>query len=74
MDFSYFDNIQQCLTSTQEMKILIVDDDPAMAKSIRGILATVGLNAHSVTRGQLAIDELQLNPYDLVLLLSLIHI
>ncbi len=68
MDFSYFDNIQQCLTSTQEMKILIVDDDPAMAKSIRGILATVGLNAHSVTRGQLAIDELQLNPYDLVLL------
>ena len=68
MDLSYFNKIQNGRTTAQEVRILIVDDDPAMAKSIGGILSLVGLKAHSVTSGRLAIQELHDNSYNLVLL------
>jgi len=49
-------------------KVLIVDDDPAVAKSIKEILALEGLNSNSVNSGFAAIKELHDNKYQLVLL------
>ncbi|MBN1956699.1 MAG: EAL domain-containing protein [Desulfuromonadales bacterium] len=51
-----------------ETKILIVDDDPVMARSIQSVLSLVGLEAHSVTGGYAAIKELDSRSYHLVLL------
>ncbi|MCK5912438.1 MAG: EAL domain-containing protein, partial [Desulfuromusa sp.] len=44
------------------------DDDPAIAKSIKGVLALNGLDAHSVSGGYAALEELRHNKYELVLL------
>ena len=49
-------------------KILIVDDDPAIAKSIKMVLSLNGLNSCSVPGGVAAIEELYRNRYELVLL------
>ncbi len=49
-------------------KVLIVDDDPAVAKSIEEILAFEGVNSNSVNNGFAAIKELHDNKYQLVLL------
>lgn len=68
MDLNFFNDIKYGSASAKEIKILIVDDDPAMAKSIMGVLSYVGLNAHSVSGGYAAIDALGHNDYHLVLL------
>ena len=68
MDLSYFNKMANGHSEAKEINILIVDDDPAMAKSIGGILSLVGLHASSVTSGRQAIQELHDHSYDLVLL------
>ncbi|MFK5927573.1 MAG: EAL domain-containing protein [Desulfuromusa sp.] len=68
MDIGHFNKPQHNHSSTKDAKILIVDDDLAMAQSIKGILALNGLRAHSVSGGYAAIEELRQSDYDLILL------
>ncbi|MCK5395014.1 MAG: response regulator, partial [Gammaproteobacteria bacterium] len=51
-----------------EQKILIVDDDPVVLKSLKDLLAIRGYNTNSAIGGQEAICQLDQNNYDLVLL------
>ena len=74
--------------SINEQKILVVDDDPVVLKSLKDLLAIRGFNPDAAIGGQEAICQLDQNDYDLVLLdlhmpyvsghdvmdLSLIHI
>ena len=68
IDIGHFNKFRNSHSETEEVKILIVDDDLAMAKSIKGVLSLNGLNAHSVSGGYDAIEELHNNRYELVLL------
>ncbi len=68
MDVGHFNKFLNRNSTTKDVKILIVDDDLAVAKSIKGVLSLNGLNAHSVSGGYAAIEELHNNKYDLVLL------
>ncbi len=54
--------------SINEQKILIVDDDPIVVKSLKDLLAVRGFNPDSAIGGQEAICQLNQNKYDLVLL------
>lgn len=54
--------------SINEQKILIVDDDPVVLKSLQDLLATRGYNPNTAIGGQEAICQLDQNNYDLVLL------
>ncbi|MDT8281387.1 MAG: EAL domain-containing protein [Gammaproteobacteria bacterium] len=51
-----------------EQKILVVDDDPVVLKSLKDLLAIRGFNPHIAIGGQEAICQLDQNNYDLVLL------
>ncbi len=51
-----------------EQKILIVDDDPVVLKSLKDLLAIRGFNPNTAIGGQEAICQLDQNDYDLVLL------
>ena len=64
---SHIDKIQKLLSSFSP-RILIVDDDPAVARSLRNVLSTSGIEAHSVSGGYAAIEELNTRAYELVLL------
>ncbi|MCK5912325.1 MAG: response regulator, partial [Desulfuromusa sp.] len=63
MDIGHFNKFQSDHLATKEAKILIVDDDPAIAKSIKGVLALNGLESHSVSGGYAALEELRHNKY-----------
>lgn len=54
--------------SINEQKILIVDDDPVVLKSLKDLLAIRGFNTDAAIGGQEAICQLDQNNYDLVLL------
>lgn len=54
--------------SINEQKILIVDDDPVVLKSLKDLLATRGFNPDAAIGGQEAICQLDQNNYDLILL------
>jgi diguanylate cyclase (GGDEF)-like protein/PAS domain S-box-containing protein len=54
--------------SINEQKILIVDDDPVVLKSLQDLLAIRGFNPNTAIGGQEAICQLDQNDYDLVLL------
>ncbi len=54
--------------SINEQKILIVDDDPEVLKSLKNLLTVRGFNTHSAIGGQEAICQLDQNIFDLVLL------
>ncbi len=54
--------------SINEQKILIVDDDPVVLKSLQDLLAIRGYNPNTAIGGQEAICQLDQNNYDLVLL------
>lgn len=54
--------------SINEQKILVVDDDPVVLKSLKDLLAIRGFNPHTAIGGQEAICQLDQNEYDLVLL------
>lgn len=51
-----------------EQKILVVDDDPIVLKSLKELLAIRGFNPNIAIGGQEAICQLDQNDYDLVLL------
>ena len=54
--------------SMNEQKILIVDDDPIILKSLNDLLSIRGFNTNTAIGGQEAICQLEQNNYDLVLL------
>ena len=54
--------------SINEQKILIVDDDAIILKSLKDLLAVRGFNPQSAIGGQEAICQLNQNEYDLVVL------
>ncbi len=54
--------------SINEQKILIVDDDPVVLKSLKDLLTVRGYNTSTAIGGQEAICQLDQNHYDLVLL------
>ena len=54
--------------SINEQKILVVDDDPIVLKSLKDLLAIRGFNPNTAIGGQEAICQLDQNKYDLVLL------
>ncbi len=54
--------------SINEQKILIVDDDTVVLKSLKDLLAIRGFNTDTAIGGQEAICQLDQNNYDLVLL------
>ena len=54
--------------SINEQKILVVDDDPVVLKSLKDLLAVRGFNPNIAIGGQEAICQLDQNDYDLVLL------
>ena len=54
--------------SANIQKILIVDDDPIVLKSLKELLLVRGFNTETAIGGQEAICQLNQNTYDLVLL------
>ncbi len=54
--------------SSSDQKILLVDDDPVVLRSMKDLLATRGYHADSAIGGQEAICQLDSNSYDLVVL------
>ncbi len=54
--------------SSNDQKILLVDDDPVVLRSLKDLLATRGYKTDSAIGGQEAICRLDSNEYDLVLL------
>ena len=54
--------------SINEQKILVVDDDPIVLKSLKDLLSIRGFNPNTAIGGQEAICQLDQNEYDLVLL------
>lgn len=54
--------------SINEQKILIVDDDPIVLKSLQDLLTVRGYNTNTAIGGQEAICQLDQNIFDLVLL------
>ncbi|HHJ35548.1 MAG TPA: EAL domain-containing protein [Gammaproteobacteria bacterium] len=54
--------------SINEQKILVVDDDPVVLKSLKDLLSIRGFNPNTAIGGQEAICQLDQNNYDLVLL------
>ena len=71
MDAANTVKLQNNLLAHQNIKILVVDDEPMMLRSIEGILATEGLDATTAATGQEAIDIIQAcaeAPYDVILL------
>ena len=71
MDAMIINKPEQDILADQTIRILIVDDEPAMLRSITGILAIEGWDAETANNGYEAIDALSdppEGPFDLVLL------
>lgn len=68
MDINHFNKFQNSLTDKKNATILIVDDDPAVSKSIKMVLSINGMKSHSVAGGCAALEELRANTYEVVLL------
>ena len=49
-------------------RILIVDDEPEIRKSLRGVLEDEGYKVSATASGETCLDELKKHPFDLVLL------
>jgi len=49
-------------------RILIVDDEPDIRRSLGGVLEDEGYTAHAVESGEACLDELGRQPYELVML------
>jgi len=61
-------NLQLSPSEQKKSKILIVEDDMAMAKALEIKLNKSGFSATSVANGQEALNLLRTDPHDLVLL------
>jgi two-component system nitrogen regulation response regulator NtrX len=49
-------------------RILIVDDEPEIRKSLRGVLEDEGYKVSAAASGEACLDEMKKHPFDLVLL------
>jgi two-component system nitrogen regulation response regulator NtrX len=49
-------------------RVLIVDDEPGIRESLRGVLEDEGYSCFAVETGEEALEELSRNPYEVVLL------
>ena len=49
-------------------RVLIVDDEPGIRESLRGVLEDEGCSCEAVESGELCLEELQRHAYDVVLL------
>ena len=49
-------------------RVLIVDDEPGIRQSLRGVLEDEGCSCEAVESGELCLEELQRHAYDVVLL------
>lgn len=54
--------------SDKKVRILVIEDEHAMANALRSKLSRAGFMTNIVTDGKKAIEELQTNSYDLILL------
>jgi len=52
----------------KHIQILVVDDEPGIQESLRGVLEDEGFSVHAVGRGEDALAELQKRSYEVVLL------
>ena len=68
MDLGHSNKIKAPALTMDNLKILIVDDDLMMAKSIKSVLTLERFNTHLVSSGYAAVEELNNKKYDLVLL------
>ena len=55
-------------------RILLVDDEPLILKGLKFALEQDGYETESAEDGEIALEKLRKGGFDLVLLLSLIHI
>lgn len=53
---------------SEQIRVLIVDDEERFRKTLTKLLISKGFLAHSVEKGDDALEELSKNPYDVVLL------
>jgi two-component system KDP operon response regulator KdpE len=57
------------MTQTQAaLRVLIVDDEPAIRRALRPPLAELGFEVAEASRGEIALEMLRAEPYDVVLL------
>ena len=68
MNIAAFNKLHKGTSTHYDTKILIVDDEPAIAQTTKTILKLEGLDSHTVHGGFAAIQELHSNKYELVLL------
>jgi DNA-binding response OmpR family regulator len=54
--------------AAEELRILVVDDDPAVVRLIRATLEDEGFGVASATNGEEALDQLERFPADLIVL------
>ena len=55
-------------TSTKDFRVLVVDDEPEIAKSVAQLVAGKGFRAAMTTSGEAAIRQFDKHDFDLVLL------
>lgn len=56
------------MTQTTPLRVLVVDDEPAIRRALRPPLAELGFEVSEAPRGEIALDMLRAEPYDVVLL------
>ena len=57
------------MTQTQTvLRVLIVDDEPAIRRALRPPLTELGFEVAEASRGEIALEMLRAEPYDVVLL------
>lgn len=54
--------------SQAALRVLIVDDEPAIRRALRPPLTEMGLEASEASRGEIALEMLRAEPFDVVLL------
>ena len=52
----------------KHIQILVIDDEPGIQESLRGVLEDEGYSVNAVGRGEEALEELQKRSYDVALL------
>jgi two-component system NtrC family sensor kinase len=53
--------------TAQQWTVLVVDDEPEVASLTAELLALDGYEVHTVGNGRLALEELAIRPYDVIL-------
>lgn len=61
-------SFEESMVMRSKEKILLVDDEPELLKSCQALLETVGYEIHIATSGKAAIERLEKDEFDLILL------